>query len=561
MRGVVSDLNSARAAVAAIDRRLQAGDTRAKWQAAPLADLRAIAQHCADKRRQRQRPSDDETAAETTLFERSFRDFVPAAWPSAVPGVALIWNTHHGLICDALQAVIEGELKRLLITCEPRSTKSTLLSVMLAAWIWTRDPAFKSIHASMKSDLATRDSTICRRVIESAWFQQRWPAVRLASDQDQKARYETTAGGHRVSVGVGQGTGDGGALVALDDPHAIDSAPSAADKQSVIAWWTGTMQTRLNDPKTGALVVAGQRIAHDDLIGFLLETGEYQHLCFPHEFEPRRKASISLPSGKVIEDWRTQAGELLWPARCDEAATARLKPSMPADVYLSLYQQNPPLASGAAALPDFDPAIHVKPCAYNPALPLCLSWDFNVRPFCFGVIQHDKGSASVIHEWAIDDIRTTVACDVFKETAQREGWNLKGLCAYGDATGRQRKTSSDSSDWIIIERELREYLGPHSIRVPQANPGIKDTINAVAGRLRAADGQARLFIDPKCTRLIHDFQAATWPSDMAECHSLAWLRYLIHWLFPLLVELPPARWATGIGFVNPDAVVSRNKFI
>jgi hypothetical protein len=540
MNRVVSRLESAASTLAVLERKASTATIRSKWQGAPLDDLRTIAGACAEKRQHRQKPTEDDTAAESILFERSFRDFVPAAWPAGVPGVKLVWNRHHDLIAEALQAVVEGQIRRLLISCEPRSTKSTMLSVMLTAWIWTHDPAFRTINASMKSDLATRDSTICRRVIESRWYQSRWP-VKLQCDQDTKARYENISGGHRVSVGVGQGTGDGGHLIAMDDPHPIDSASSEADVQAVISWWTSTMITRLDDPKTGRIIVAGQRIGKGDLIGHLLESGGYEHLCLPHEFEPARKSSIALPSGTAIEDWRTKPGELLWTSRCDEAATAQLKSSMPGDVYDALYQQRPRMHSGASAFPEFDAKLHVKPCPYDPSSPICWTLDFNVTPFVTLVLQHKDGVIRVIHEIDIDDIRTPIMCEAFVDLAIKNKWDLKGLTIFGDASGSQRRTSASESDWAIVQNRLRDFLEPMSVRVPAGNPPIKDTLNAIRAKLLSADGKTTLFIDPQCKRLIRDMESATWPSTMEECHALAGLRYFVNWNFPVQYEFVPAR--------------------
>jgi hypothetical protein len=70
------------------------------------------------------------------------------------------------------------------------------------------------------------------------------------------------------------------------------------------------MSTRVNDPKTSAMVIVMQRGHQRDLSGHLLEKGNFEHLCLPAEHEgPGRVTSIG------FSDPRTEHGELLWPNR------------------------------------------------------------------------------------------------------------------------------------------------------------------------------------------------------------------------------------------------------
>jgi hypothetical protein len=46
------------------------------------------------------------------------------------------------------------------------------------------------------------------------------------------------------------------------------------------------MSTRLNQPRTGAMVIVMQRLHELDLTGHLVEQGGFAHLCLPAEYEP-----------------------------------------------------------------------------------------------------------------------------------------------------------------------------------------------------------------------------------------------------------------------------------
>ena len=190
---------------------------------------------------------------------------------------------------------------------------------------------------------------------------------------------------------------------------------------------------------------------------------------------------------------------------------------------------------GGLAFMDFDSATHVRDdiATYDPSLPLCWSLDFNVDPFCTGVIQHHQGKVRVIAEVITRDSSTPVMVNAFLERAQHEGWNLRDLRIYGDATGNARDTTSGESDWAIVRRMLREYEPKY--KVPVSPWPIKDTLNSVRAKLKNAAGEVSLWINSSCRQLIADFGNLLWPSDLSEGHCVAWLRYFSQWEYPVRV--------------------------
>jgi hypothetical protein len=206
------------------------------------------------------------------------------------------------------------------------------------------------------------------------------------------------------------------------------------------------------------------------------------------------------------------------------------------------------ILTGGRAFPDFLYDIHVKPVEYDPKLPVCWSLDFNINPMCSGVIQHKDGHVYVLDELALPDTKTDVAVTTFLERAADHGWNLQGLHIFGDATGNARDSTSGISDWIIVRNRLA-HLCPH-MKVPRANPGIKETINAINAKLKSADGTVSLTIDPRCHGLVNDFRNALWPSPtmLHDEHALAWLRYFVHREYP--VRLVTKKPTGTIGFAG-----------
>ena len=57
-------------------------------------------------------------------YRRSLREFTKAAWPTIEPGVEFQNNWHVDAISDHLQAVVNGDIKRLIINVPPRHMKS-----------------------------------------------------------------------------------------------------------------------------------------------------------------------------------------------------------------------------------------------------------------------------------------------------------------------------------------------------------------------------------------------------------------------------------------------------
>jgi hypothetical protein len=217
-----------------------------------------------------------------------------------------------------------------------------------------------------------------------------------------------------------------------------------------------------------------------------------------------------------------------------ESARRRLDPRIFEQEYLGKF-----VVVGGRAFADFDAAVHVKPTPYDPALPICWSLDFNIDPMCSGILQHHQGKVRVIDELVLRNTATDAACDAFLDRAAAQRWDLRGLCIYGDASGSARDSTSGLSDWYIVGNRLRK-LSP-AMKVPRANPAIKDSINALRARLRSADGATSLAIDPRCEQLIDDLRTALWPGNLNGQHALAWLRYFVEFEYPVRPERPGAK--------------------
>lgn len=273
---------------------------------------------------------------------RSLTDFVRLFWPIVEPRTPLIWSWHLDAICEHLEAVSAGFVRRLIISVPPGHMKSLLVSVFWPSWIWANSPEWRGLFASYAEALAVRDATRCRVIIESPLYRRAYCEPRewaMLEDQNAKAEYGNTARGYRVSVGVGgKATGLRGDAVVVDDPLNAMDALSAAARARVVEWWDLAMSTRQNDPRKSVQVVIAQRLHEEDLTGHLLARGGYEHLCLPSEFEPERRA---VTCGGAWKDPRAEEGELLFPERFPRAVLDDAKETLGSADYAGQHQQAP----------------------------------------------------------------------------------------------------------------------------------------------------------------------------------------------------------------------------
>jgi predicted phage terminase large subunit-like protein len=259
-------------------------------------------------------------------------------------------------VAEHLEAVVDGEIRKLIINIPPRCAKSSLVSVAFPAWVWAQDfdshtsgSGVQFLHASYAQQLSLRDSVKCRRLIESDWYQKRWgDRFKLVGDQNTKTRFDNTQRGSRLSTSVGSAlTGEGGSIIVVDDPNAAQEAFSEAKIHDTIEWWDGALSTRLNNPKIGCFIIIQQRLSENDLTGHILEknVGEWTHLMLPMRYEPERAALI-YPNKIGWTDPRTEPGELLWPERFGETEVEVLEKQLGPWAAAGQLQQRPEVKGG-----------------------------------------------------------------------------------------------------------------------------------------------------------------------------------------------------------------------
>lgn len=270
-----------------------------------------------------------ERIEEGKLYEENLYQFLQGAWQYIDPA-PFVGGWHLEAISEHLQAVTDGQIRRLVINVPPRTSKSSVCSVAWPAWTWAQGeitpcagPQVQFLSSSYAQTLSLRDSVKTRRLIESPFYQKFWgKRFALTSDQNTKIRFENDKGGYRLATSVtGTLTGEGGQIILVDDAHNAQEVESDLVRTSTLQWWDESLSTRLNDPSTGAYVVIMQRLHQEDLTGHIItrERDDWVWLMLPMHHDPQRHCITYVNGAKFWEDPRTEDGELLCPSRFREA--------------------------------------------------------------------------------------------------------------------------------------------------------------------------------------------------------------------------------------------------
>ena len=200
-----------------------------------------------------------------------------------------ILNSHHYLICEKLERVLVGDIKRLIINIPPRYGKTELI-LNFVAWSLGLYPDSEFIISSYSKRLAVLNSYLIKEIIESDEYKSIF-YTRIKKDSRAKDEFRTIMGGLVYASGVGgsiTGFGAGkhrkgrvkefGGAIIIDDPHKAGEVHSKLRRESLINWYKNTLSSRVNSKDTPIIVIM-QRLHMDDLSGYLLRSGEkWEHL-------------------------------------------------------------------------------------------------------------------------------------------------------------------------------------------------------------------------------------------------------------------------------------------
>jgi predicted phage terminase large subunit-like protein len=368
----------------------------------------------------------------TLRTELSF--FIRKVFATVSPGEVYLHNWHIDAIVCCLMRVHGGQTLRLLINQPPRSLKSICISVAYIAWALGHDPTRRFIIASYSGDFAAELHRQFRQVVKSAWYAELFPGTNWEKETAQE--FVTTQGGGRYATSIGGTlTGRGGDTIVIDDPLNANEAQSVPARKKVIDWYSGTLVSRLNDKRTGAIIAVMQRLHEDDLAGHLHRQGGWVHLDMPAI--ALEDEGVDLGHGKTHQ---RIAGDVLHPEREGQAALDKIKKEIGGLLFSAQYQQRPVPVEGnlirRAWLQLYEPA--ELPAPFYPSK-VVQSWDV-------AMMTGDHNDYSVCTTWRADK-DDVYLLDVFR-----------GRLEYPDLRRR-----------VIALAELRQ---PTTILIEDAGPGM-----------------------------------------------------------------------------------------
>lgn len=253
----------------------------------------------------------------------SLRRFMVEGWKE-VEGGRYKHNWHIDAMAEHLEAVSLGQIQRLLIIVPPQTTKSVLSGTYWPAWEWTFRPELRWLYTSNNAELAEEESLRCRRLIESEWYRQTFAIPwDLEDDKNTQAYYQNTYGGSRRALGFSaMFTGKKGNRIVVDDPNDAEKVYSEAERRRVNRKFDNAISDRLIDLVNDPIVIIGQRVHINDLIGHVDSQGGWYKLHIREEYipdVPGRPAVNTFPvpfhykGKKYRSDPRKKPGQMLRP--------------------------------------------------------------------------------------------------------------------------------------------------------------------------------------------------------------------------------------------------------
>ena len=261
------------------------------------------------------------------------------------PQTEFLTNWHIEVIAAKLAAVREGKIRRLIINLPPRHLKSLMASVAFPAWCLGHDPSAQILCVSYAQDLADKLARDCRSIMMSPWYRRIFP-TRLSPHRQAVQEFITTRQGYRLATSTGGVlTGRGADIILIDDPLKPDEALSDAQRKTANDWFSHTLYSRLNDKRSGAIVIIMQRLHDDDLVGHVLAQEPWEVVCFPAIAEADEVHRIETIWGSRW--FRRRQGEALHPEREPLDTLDRIRRSVGEYNFAGQYQQSPaPLGGG-----------------------------------------------------------------------------------------------------------------------------------------------------------------------------------------------------------------------
>ncbi|MEN9862524.1 MAG: phage terminase large subunit [Polynucleobacter sp.] len=384
-----------------------------------------------------------------SILRTDFMSFIELAHSILCPGEVFVPSPYIELMAAKLEECRFGKIKRLLICVPPRSLKSHTASICFVAWILAHDPTAKIICASYVQQLAEKLALDTRKLMQSSQYQSLF-ATRLNPHKLAVHDFETTqSGGRRATSVDGALTGLGGDYIIVDDPLKPEDAFSETKRNGANHWFDGTLRSRLNDKVNGCMIVIMQRLHQDDLVGHLLEDGDWELLSLPAIAECDESYLIQTPYG--TRTFTRKEGEPLHPEREPIESLLKTRDLIGSYYFSSQYQQNPTPVDGAIIKAEWL-------MRYDPTAPIPAEYSYVVQSWDTAHKSGELNDYSVCTTWkVVGDNRYLL--HVFRQKLEYPQLKQKILALSQEYKPKEVVIEDKSSGTSLIQdlSELRKF--------------------------------------------------------------------------------------------------------
>jgi len=278
-----------------------------------------------------------------SLLRADFKSFVVKVFNEVSANSTYLDNWHIDVICHELMNSFKGKQNRLIINIPPRYMKSIICSIAFPAFILGHNPKATIIAVSYADELASNLALKCKQVIESSWYQELFPGMKLSKNKRSTNDFETTKGGGRYATSVnGTLTGRGADYIIIDDPIKPMDAYSDLLREKTNDWYGSTLYSRLNNKNEGKIIVVMQRLHDEDFTGYLLQTDpSFKLVRMPAIAEEDEKWTVKDRIANKEKVFKRVKNEPLHPEREDITKLYQSKDYMGEFNFAGQYQQNP----------------------------------------------------------------------------------------------------------------------------------------------------------------------------------------------------------------------------
>ncbi|MBO6718884.1 MAG: phage terminase large subunit [Rhizobiaceae bacterium] len=428
------------------------------------------------------------TVTDRRVFDALLRDrliaFTERCFSELMPAQKYHHNWHLEAIAWHLEEVAAGRIKRLIITLPPRSLKSLFASVALPAWMLGHDPHRRIICATYGRTLATDHANHFRRIMKTGWYRSLFPWMQVDPRKDTEEEVRTTAGGYRLTATVGGAlTGRGGSIVIIDDAMKAADAQSEVARHNVNSWFDETLLSRLDDKRNDAIVIVMQRLHVDDLVGHVLQTGDWVHLDLPAVGDE----AVSVPIGRG-RFYHREAGELLHPEREPQKVLDELRASMGSVAFSAQYQQQPVPPGGNLIKWAWFGTYAERPSKKNYTAKIVQSWDTASKST--QLADYSVGVTALVDKDAIyilDVVRERLDYPALKKriVREKERWNADIVLIEDKGSGQSliqdlradrivAKPIQPEGDKIVRMSACSDRIEAGAVLLPTAAPWLDE---------------------------------------------------------------------------------------